>query len=406
MGGEAAGAELNDLLDELAIQEFVPEAPRDLDASATGRGAVPENRLPENSASNDLAAAAAHTMEMELAAEHAAQVEAQNAALQAELNEKERLITALTDRLELAAEQLDRLRRSGADRGWRGGGGIPADVIQDQRSAVEELKQIAARFDELQAATTLGRLEMQVGELRDLVLLLGKGAASGGSGRRGDATSTAPTAAPATRPGGSWWDRQKAALLEEDPAAASDTLDHVAAEQAAARELASESADDLSHDTSDDSTSGSTPPHFAELDLPELPAEPEWDSLTLESACALLRERDLLLIELREPLVAAQMAGLLARGFGRVEALPEQQQARLRQLEEAWEARFRKHETELSIERARLAREQMTAKQLQEQFRKQLAELGGVTRPGEGESKQERRWFRFMHQQDRNGTAE
>ena len=375
---ETAVADWSDLLDDLAIAE--PGAP--------------EPDAPDQK------------REIELAAVHAAEVEAQNAALHAELNEKERLITALTDRLELAAEQLDRLRRSGADRGWRGGGGVPADVIQDQRAAVEELKQIAARFDEMQAATTLGRLEMQVSELRDLVVSIGQGAATASPGRRGDAPRTATAPAHPARPGGSWWDRQKAAMLEEDPANTADAPDHVPTEQPAPTDLADDRAADSSNETSCEATANWQPIPFAELELPELPAEPDWDELTLESACALLRERDELILALREPLAAAQMAGLLAQGLGRIEALPEPQQARLRHLEETWEARFRKHETELSIERARLAREQMTAKQLQEQLRKQLAETGGAPRAGEGESRQERRWFRFMHQQDRNGTGE
>jgi hypothetical protein len=375
---ETAVADWSDLLDNLAIAG--PDAP-ELDAPDQKR-------------------------EIEQAAEHAAEVEAQNATLQAELVEKERLITALTDRLELAAEQLDRLRRSGADRGWRGGGGVPADVIQDQRAAVEELKQIAARFDEMQAATTLGRLEMQVSELRDLVVSIGQGAATASPGRRGDAPQAATPPAHKARPGGSWWDRQKAALLEDDPANTADAPDHVPTEQPAPTDLADDHAADSSSETSSEATANWQPLPFAELELPDLPAEPDWDELTLESACALLRERDALILELREPLAAAQMAGLLAQGLGRIEALPEPQQARLRHLEETWEARFRKHETELSIERARLAREQMTAKQLQEQLRKQLAETGGAPRAGEGESRQERRWFRFMHQQDRNGTAE
>lgn len=330
-----------------------------------------------------------------------AELTAENEALKTEILGKEDLITALTDRLEQAAEQLDRLRRSGADRGWRGGGGLPADVIQDQRAAVEELKQIAARFDEMQAATTLGRLEMQVTELRDLIVTLQQNpqhrpeAASPQrtpvfSGPAGAAAFTAPA------PSGSWWDRQKAAMLGDDPP------------EESSRDGGSP-ADDPSAAGDDGSGSETADqrmvPDFSQFvfEIPSLPPEPHWDELTLEHACALLRERDALLIQLREPLVQAQMANLFAQGFGSIAALPDDLRTELSDLEDQWEARFRKHETELSIERARLAREQMQARQLQEQLRKQVDDTGATTsRSGDGETRAERRWFRFMGQQDRS----
>lgn len=329
-----------------------------------------------------------------------AELTAENEALKAEILGKEDLITALTDRLEQAAEQLDRLRRSGADRGWRGGGGLPADVIQDQRAAVEELKQIAARFDEMQAATTLGRLEMQVTELRDLVVTLQQSPQrpETGSPQRtpvfsGPAGASAFTASP---PSGSWWDRQKAAMLGDDPPEESSQDN-------------GSPADDLSAAGDDGSGSETADqrivPDFSQFvfEIPSLPPEPHWDELTLEHACALIRERDALLIQLREPLVQAQMANLFAQGFGSIAVLPDDLRTELSDLQDQWEARFRKHETELSIERARLAREQMQARQIQEQLRKQTNDAGATAgRSTDGETRAERRWFRFMGQQDRS----
>ena len=330
-----------------------------------------------------------------------AELSAENEALKNDLLAKEDLITALTDRLEQAAEQLDRLRRSGADRGWRGGGGLPGDVIQDQRAAVEELKQIAARFDEMQAATTLGRLEMQVSELRDLIVTLQQSPSRPEtpasqrtpvfSGPAGSSAFTTP--APT---GGSWWDRQKAAMLGDEPGSESPQDEGSTAEVGAA---STDNGADL------ESSDRRAIPDFSEFlfEIPPLPPEPHWDELTLEQACALLRERDALLIQLREPLVQAHMANLFAQGFGSIAALPDDLRTELSDLQDQWEARFRKHETELSIERARLAREQMQARQLQEQLRKQANDAGSAAaRAGDGETRAERRWFRFMGQQDRS----
>lgn len=325
------------------------------------------------------------------------QLSSENEELKNDLLAKEELITALTDRLEQAAEQLDRLRRSGADRGWRGGGGMPSDVIQDQRAAVEELKQIAARFDEMQAATTLGRLEMQVSELRDLIVALPQTSSRTDNGAQKPATLSGPAGATGFAPprpgGGTWWDRQKAAMLDESPPDESDN---------SSTEMPAEA---IAECDSDDQGSRSCLPDFSgfTFEISPLPPEPDWESLTLETACELLRQRDALIAELREPLVQAEMANLFSQGFGSVELLPDDLRTELSDLQDQWEVRFRKHETELSIERARLAREQMQAKQLQEQLRKQLAESGASHgKNGEGESRAERRWFRFMGQQDRS----
>src|SRR5207302_7713300 len=90
--------------------------------------------------------------------------------IQNRLREKEQLVAALTERLEQAAEQLDRLRRTGVDKGRRPlGGGFPAEVIEDHKSTLEDLKRIIARWEDMQAGATLGRIEAQIVELRDLM---------------------------------------------------------------------------------------------------------------------------------------------------------------------------------------------------------------------------------------------
>src|SRR6185369_14757427 len=99
----------------------------------------------------------------------AAPSEGDVASLQRQLQEKEQLVAALTERLEQAAEQLDRVRRTGADRGARrggGGGALPLELIEDHRTAIDELKQAVTRWEEMQAGLTLGRLETQIAELR------------------------------------------------------------------------------------------------------------------------------------------------------------------------------------------------------------------------------------------------
>ena len=78
------------------------------------------------------------------------------------------MVAALTERLKQAAEQLDRNHRMGADRGLRLGGGIPPEVIQTQKTLVEDLQRAVEQWEGMQAAATLGRIEIQISELRDL----------------------------------------------------------------------------------------------------------------------------------------------------------------------------------------------------------------------------------------------
>jgi septal ring factor EnvC (AmiA/AmiB activator) len=89
--------------------------------------------------------------------------------LQRRLAERNRLVEELTSRLEQAAEQLDRLRRSGADRGSRALG-IPPELIEQQKSLTEELQNAVQQWEDMQPTELLARVEMQVGELRDLIV--------------------------------------------------------------------------------------------------------------------------------------------------------------------------------------------------------------------------------------------
>ena len=116
--------------------------------------------------------------------------------IQNRLREKEHLVAALTERLEQAAEQLDRLRRTGVDKGRRPlGGGFPAEVVEEHKTTLEDLKRVITRWEDMQAEVTLGRIETQIAELRDLMV---------GSGHAG--TYAAPRSAsllPRKRPGAS-----------------------------------------------------------------------------------------------------------------------------------------------------------------------------------------------------------
>lgn len=113
--------------------------------------------------------------------------------LQQMLEEKDQLIQALTGRLEGAAEQLDRLKRSGADRGMRVSGGMSPELAEQQRTVLENLSETVERWEEVQPRETFDRLELKIDDLRTMMQsAMSTGIAAG--------LTSAPASAPATSP--------------------------------------------------------------------------------------------------------------------------------------------------------------------------------------------------------------
>jgi hypothetical protein len=325
--------------------------------------------------------------------------------VQNQLREKEQLVAALTERLEQAAEQLDRLQRTGADKGRRPlvGGGLPAELVEEHKSTLEDLKRVIARWEDIQAEAALGRIETQIVELRDLVV---SGGVSIGGAAPGHAVSHAAAnphaAAPAQRPaegtehrsggktgGNAWWEAQKAAMLGEPVPEATQAI------------LAQEGAAAQAEEPAERASATAEAFDLARFNIPNLPAAVNFDEITLEQAHVAIRERDTLIEQLREPLLLWKTAGQLPAGFQSTTEIPEPLKQCIADLEAQWQAKFRQVELNLSLERARLAREQAAVRQQQELLQKQ-SKNGGVSKSDsdhddkdeDGSSK--RRWFRFM----------
>jgi hypothetical protein len=304
-------------------------------------------------------------------------------ALRQQLQAKEQLVHALTERLEQAAEQLDRLRRTGADKGRRAvGGGLPPELVEQHRTTIDDLKRVIERWEDIQAGATLGRIETQIIELRSLVA----GAVQSGGTFSAAATPARDAAAgAAAKPaGGSWWEAQKAAMLGDGPPP--PALD----------------SPPQRHEADDDSDRQPREADPESLDIPELPDAVDFEGLTLEDARQAIRQRDDLIQRLREPLLLMHTSGQLPDGLQSLEQAPEPLRARLEEVEKQWQAKFRQAELDLSLERARLAREQSAVKQQQELIQKEMRRLGlNGDKPGETSQNKDdpskRRWFRFMN---------
>jgi len=335
--------------------------------------------------------------------------------VQNQLREKEQLVAALTERLEQAAEQLDRLRRTGADKGRRPlvGGGLPAELVEEHKTTLEDLKRVIARWEDIQAEAALGRIETQIVELRDLVVSGGVsigGGSAGNAGAHAAANSQAP--APAQRStegagqrsaakagGNAWWEAQKAAMLGEP------------VPEAARASLAEEAAAAQAEEPTESAGASSDGFDLAAFRIPDLPTPVNFEEITLEQAHVAIRERDALIEQLREPLLLWKTAGQLPGGVRTTADIPEPLKQCIADLEAQWQAKFRQVELNLSLERARLARDQSTVRQQQELLQKQLKNSGGSSKTDsdagdkdeDGSSK--RRWFRFMGSAAESGQS-
>ncbi len=102
--------------------------------------------------------------------------------IQEQMGEKDQLIQALTGRLEEAAEQLDRIRRNGSDRGIRMSGGASSEFQEQQQTVIESLSATVEKWEEIQPRDAFDRLELRLDNLRSLMeSALDTGVAFGGT---------------------------------------------------------------------------------------------------------------------------------------------------------------------------------------------------------------------------------
>jgi len=272
--------------------------------------------------------------------------------LEQQLIEKEELVAALTAQLEQAAEQLDRMQRSGG-------------LLTPQRTSTsdEYSEQIAQNVDYLveqwdtaQMPGSLGRIEMQIEELRDLIVR---------------STNTPTTIYNQSEPA--------AEYVEDDPDRRTedeifDTLADV---------LLDSSGQIPDEDVTEEVTEpprrhADVPPDLDLEGLPEPPAEINFEEADTPQLIHAIQERDayietclLLYRDVR------RNAGLLgAVDWESLNEYPEDLRERLETLEKHLEEQSRVNEITLSLERARLSREATRLNQVRLQVEKHAKKHG------------------------------
>lgn len=298
------------------------------------------------------------------------------AAKAADDSPKDALIQALTEQLEQAAEQLDRLQRTGADR-KRGAlaGGLPADLVEEHRQTVADLQRVVQQWEDMQASVTLGRIEMQLTELREFV------------GQRLEVASGLPI------------ERHAGLKVHEEPA----QFSHASATTDDAKSPADSEWERLksqllnSSETSHATTSGEA----SSEPLPEPPPAADLSAASREELLAAIQMRDdfiaAMMRRLRHQEVVQPMSELLAHGTESPACLQ-----RVTELERQLQEHLRIAEVELAHERAKIARDHSRLQQQQEQIDKQLKKLGlqsaddADPNQAANASNPDRRWMRFL----------
>jgi len=300
-------------------------------------------------------------------------------SLESQLEEKDALVCALTERLEEAAEQLDRMHRTGADRGLKMAGGVPVEFLEQQKSVTDDLRTFVEQWEEMQLAASMGRVEMQLTELRDL--MAGKAIDSPGFGLAGGTESNDADESEATDPEGSAWEAMKADLMggEEQPAEG---------EESVAPSAPSFDATDLPETLEETEHVDPPPPiDFEEAETDDLKGGIE----ARDAYISYLLKRVRILETHRTPRI----------DWATLESAPEDLTAKLQEVETQLEERLRLAEVESSLERARLGREEARLRMLEERACRQLKKMGvNLNEDNEEEEDEEEeksgRWMRML----------
>lgn len=158
------------------------------------------------------------------------------------LKERDQAVQMLTQRLEQAADQLDRMQRTGSGRGGSAVAGLPPELVENQQTLLEQLTRVIGDWEATQARQSLARIESQITELLDLVAS-GAGHLAGISALAASSTisaiepagqlpkgsaRTSPLAdIPVTKHAKTGWEAIKPAMLAEesyDPTTASPSV--------------------------------------------------------------------------------------------------------------------------------------------------------------------------------------
>ncbi len=291
----------------------------------------------------------------------------QIAALTDQMRSKDVLVQQLTERLGAAAEELDRLQRSGADR--RAGGGGPG---ASSRELMEQTGQLTSRVEEALDAwgQSSNHYEVIMQRLDEIAGCLSQGTvveskpghkpAAGLFQAPSPASATSSTS-PSAGPGqGSFWEKMKASMADGAPPSSSP----------APQGGTSSSATSASH----------TPSSSADDSQGEMPIAPppvviDVDTASIEDLREAVGTRDAYISTLITELRMAHTLPELPKDFLNSGLAPDELLASLTELETRLKTGVQRENLELALERARMGRERVRLDQVKAQLEEQIKHM-------------------------------
>lgn len=309
---------------------------------------------------------------------------------QDDLNQKDELIAALIKELEQAAEQLDRIQRSGADRSAVEDNvsmSSPSlDLGQSRTRAADDLRLMAEEWGQSQPPVVLARIESELAALHDLVLSMKR-----------DGVHAEPAAPISFEERLRQYELQQDNESQQEPDRGNMTL-------AESSPKWDEIKAQLQFPEATPSTVEASEPDPEILriiaNLPT-PREVSLDSASLDELKAAVLERDDFIIQLNR-LFRTRNTLSLPKDWAHLANVPGEMQIRVESLIEHLDVQVRLGEVEMSLERARLARERATVQAEREAIEKHMKRLG-LTSIAELDNisaatgtASDRRWMRFL----------
>jgi hypothetical protein len=328
-------------------------------------------------------------------------------SLESQLAEKEQLVAALTERLEQAAEQLDRLHRTGADRALRAGFmGIPPEMVQQQKKLVEDLERAVQQWEDMQPGAFFGRIETQLSQIQECIRNSDHPPSSHAPSDRAFAPSGySSTYADFVRNnGGSTGGGES---RSGSSAAPNSLLDLTKNGGGGPHSTSTEAESDDPESNSSDPAPRATP---VDIILPPLqdPPEPiDRATATAEELAGACEIRDSYIVYLLQRLRQIESRGHVPNSWADVADVPDEMRVRLEALEKRLEETLRLAEVELSLQRAKLGREEARIRTLDDQVQKELRRARDGSEgheDGRGEELTGGRWRRMLGRRNNEST--
>lgn len=288
--------------------------------------------------------------------------------LQQQLAAKDQLVRALTDRLEEAAEQLDRVHRTGGDKGGRTVGG--SESGGSASPLLEKISRSLQAWDEVDPGEAFGRIEERLDELREML----EGAVVSGGGAQ---------AAPKKSDTLSGWEKMKAQLMEGDGSAAPAKPSRPQPQSAPTPKPAP--TPETAGETPEADEPAPQPAQVKHVEEPrrpitelQLPEPVDFETAITTELHEAIEVRDQYIGELSRRLRSAESRTQQPVDWEVLNNAPDDLREKLQQLEAELTDTLRIAEVDLSLERARLSRVETRIRDMQRKVEKKLQQSIGA----------------------------